>query len=109
MKVTLNIPDKLWARLASVADNQGSRVSTLLEEAIKEIIQPEPKPEPLTIPRSEADARVNAQIDILRGLGYSVTEISKRVGMSTFAIRYRMQQLGLETGRVNNNANRKAS
>lgn len=108
MKVTLNLPEQLWGRLASVADNRDAKVAALLEEAITAILNPEPKPEPLVIPRAEADARVNAQIDILRGLGYSVSEISRRVGMSTYAIRYRMQKLGLPTA-TQTTSTRKAS
>jgi len=100
MKITLTLPDSVWGRIASAADTQGVKVSVLLEKAISDLAQngPEkPKQKPLGVPREEADLRVNAQMEILLGLGYSPAEVSRRVGMSAATIRNRMKILGLES------------
>jgi hypothetical protein len=66
---TVKFDDRVWGRLATVADNRGVRIQDLLEAAVGHVLEPSVVP-------------IIWQIRKLEELHYSTGEIARRLGVS---------------------------
>jgi hypothetical protein len=85
MKVTVDIPDRDYWRIATVAEQRGIRVGEIVSAAAASIANVAVKP-----------------CDVVKGLvlaGFPDGEISKRTGMTVLAIATHRRALGLPPNR----------
>lgn len=113
MKV--EFPEKVWGRLASIADNRDMSIAEVIVEAAQGILS-QPRPEskcglPHVKPKRDVRGRppvldwqdevVAARIRELHVLGRSMNETARELGVSWDAVRTAYTHLGLPTTKRN--------
>ncbi|WP_167131946.1 hypothetical protein [Paramicrobacterium chengjingii] len=76
MKVTLEIPDRVWWRLVDAAEKQGKSTSELMSQVATGITHPDP-------------------IERLHTIGYTDAEIAAQTGLLLRTVAERRRRLGL--------------
>jgi hypothetical protein len=118
MKV--EFPEKVWGRLATIADNRGVSIAEVIVEAAQGILSlPRPeascqlehvKPKRDVLGRPPAldwqDEVVAARIREMHDLGRSMNETARELGVSWDAVRTAYTHLGLPTTKRTTNPNR---
>jgi hypothetical protein len=94
--VKLELPQKVWGRLASIADNKGSTVALVLAEAIDTL---------LAVTAPDDGNRVFKDViptdPVIRAyqMGMSDGQIARALGMTNRAVSVRRRQFGLPARR----------
>lgn len=83
MRVTFEVPDKVWGRLAMVADTRGVKIADILVGLIAQEVRERP---------AESVLRLHAA-------GYSMAAIAKALGMTNAAVKSRMYRHGLHANK----------
>lgn len=106
----VNFPDKIWGRLASIADNRDVSIAEVLVEAAQDILGAQRAQQctlPHVKPKRDAPGRppaldwqdevVAARVRELHDLGWSMNESARVLGVSWDAVRTAYTHLGLPT------------
>ena len=115
MKVQIDLPDRVWGRLALEADRREVKLADMVADAIKGLTRPEPAPKRPRKPRTPSDPdrnpyadrqplrgeRERALILDLRARGWSLPEIAKRLDVGAPRIGATLWDLGVGTKRIN--------
>jgi len=103
MRIQVEVPDAVFAKLATMAEQRDVRIAELiaapLAEAIKDTLHPgRRKPDGVRAWVRMTPER-EAQLVNLHRLGYSWAEISARIGVSTASVMNHARRLGLKSAR----------
>ncbi|MDQ0894448.1 hypothetical protein [Agromyces ramosus] len=108
MNVTVTLPDRVWARLASIADEKGVKVADLIADGVHRIVEPPKTPRRFVSPIP--DPKLRTMIRDLRVLHRSVADISNTLQLDAHRVAATVRDLGFETKRGRPRTNgRKAS
>lgn len=91
MRVTVDLPDKVWAQLASKADGRGVKVSDLLMEALTQVAAPKHRSRLAPV----SDPARREEIRRFVGLNWSADEIARRLGYRADTVRSTIVDMGL--------------
>lgn len=97
MKIVLEVPDRVWGKLADLADKREVKVADLLVEAITGMLPGAPTPKPWVprTPHKPLTAEQESDLRALHALNYSDGAIAKRIGVSKYRVRSAMVRFGL--------------
>lgn len=102
MRVTVDLPDKVWAQLATRADKAGLKVGDILGEALREIVTPtveRPRRSRVTGPRHRFTPEDTREITRLFSAGVPYTAIAEMFGVRRQTIHMKLTRLGLIEGK----------
>lgn len=110
--MNVNFPEKVWGRLASIADNRGVSIAEVIVEAAQDLLVVQSRAEqqcPLPHVKPKRDVRgrppgldwqddvVASRIRELHELGRSMNETAREFGVTWGAVRTVYVHLGLPT------------
>ncbi|GAB3616038.1 hypothetical protein GCM10027416_05950 [Okibacterium endophyticum] len=95
MKTTIEMPDRVWGRLATIAENRGLKVADVIAESITATVDHQATK--IRRQYRPVDEAVIDEIRELHALGHSSPEIGRRIGVNPNTVRYHMRRLGLST------------
>ena len=90
MRVSFDVPDKMWWRLANIADMEGKKVEDVAADALLNLVQ-----QPAQVTILESVLRLHTK-------GLTTPEIARELSMTNAAVSSRLYAQGLR-------GNRKAS
>lgn len=82
MKITFELPDRVWGRLVSVAEDRGTTAAALVSASVTELVKDR---------RTTVEALVHA--------GLCDADIGARLGMTTTSVASMRRRLGLQANR----------
>jgi len=115
MTQVVRFPEKVWGQLATIADNRSQSIADVIVDAAQGLLgQPRPEPKcdlPHVKPKRDVRGRppvldwqdevVASRIRELHGLGRSMKETARELGVSWDAVRTAYTHLGLPTTKRN--------
>lgn len=93
MKISIEIPPRVYGQLADLADAHGVRIGDLIAETVHELLGPRPRRGRTTIITPEIEAEIRA----LAALNRSQAEISASLNVALSTVSRAAKRMGLKT------------